>query len=64
MSTALADLSAPRKLTNRQKAAVIVRLLLSEGVEVPIGDLPEGMQEDLTQQLADMQSIDLSLIHI
>ena len=58
MSTALADLSAPRKLTNRQKAAVIVRLLLSEGVEVPIGDLPEGMQEDLTQQLADMQSID------
>ncbi len=54
MSTALADLSAPRKLTNRQKAAVIVRLLLSEGVEVPIGDLPEGMQEDLMQQLADM----------
>ena len=35
-----------------------MRLLLSEGVEVPIGDLPEGMQEDLTQQLADMQSID------
>lgn len=48
----------PVALSNRQKAAVIVRLLLAEGVNIPIADLPEAMQESLTHELASMRSID------
>lgn len=55
---ALAGLSSGPSLSNRQKAAVIVRLLLSEGVNVPLGDLPEPMQEALTHELARMRPID------
>ena len=58
MPTAFAGRPAGPVLTSRQKAAVIVRLLLAEGVQVPIGDLPEPMQEALTHELARMRPID------
>lgn len=58
MTVALAGFSAGPSLSNRQKAAVIVRLLLSEGVNVPLGELPEPMQEALTHELARMRPID------
>lgn len=49
---------APLGLSRRQKAAVIVRFLLSEGAEVTLRDLPDQMQADLTQVMADMRYID------
>ncbi|WP_128253821.1 FliG C-terminal domain-containing protein [Falsirhodobacter deserti] len=48
----------PRPLTKRQKAAVIVRLLLSEGSSVPVTALPEDMQADLTQQMGQLRLVD------
>ena len=45
-------------LNRRQKAAIIVRILLSEGSPLPLGSLPDGMQADLAQQMADMRLVD------
>ncbi len=49
---------APKILTKRQKAAVIVRLLLAEGIEVKLTSLPESLQEELTMQMSYMRFID------
>ncbi|WP_298847556.1 FliG C-terminal domain-containing protein [uncultured Ruegeria sp.] len=48
----------PRDLTNRQKAAVVVRLLLNEGAELPLEELPDDLQETLTHQLGQMGLVD------
>lgn len=45
-------------LTGRQKAAILVRLLLSEGVDIDIAALPEAMQAELTAQMAEMRLVD------
>ena len=50
--------SPARMLTGPQKAAVVVRLLLAEGTELPLSSLPEEMQESLTQELARMRAVD------
>lgn len=61
--TPLAQLPSPGasggkgRLTRKQKAAIIVRLLLNEGAEVRLKDLPEDMQISLTQQLGAMRHI-------
>lgn len=51
-------LPAPIQLSKRKKAAVIVRLLLSEGVEIDLSSLPEDLQEELTLQMSEMRFID------
>lgn len=50
----------PRRaaLTGRGKAAVVVRLLLAEGADLPLEDLPEDLQEALTQQMSRMGLVD------
>ncbi|MDX1742708.1 MAG: FliG C-terminal domain-containing protein [Ruegeria sp.] len=48
----------PRTLTSRQKAAVVVRLLLNEGADIPLEDLPDELQEKLTHQLGEMGLVD------
>lgn len=48
----------PRTLSNREKAAVVVRLLLNEGAEIPLEELPDGLQEKLTYQLGRMGLVD------
>lgn len=48
----------PRTLTRKQKAAVIVRLLVSEGEEVPLALLTEDQQADLTEAMGSMRAID------
>ena len=48
----------PRALSPREKAAVIVRLLLSEGSAPPVADLPEHMQASLTEQMSRMRLVD------
>lgn len=45
-------------LSRRQKAAVIVQLLLSEGTAPPLEDLTESQQAELTTLLAQMRTID------
>ena len=48
----------PRALNNRQKAAVVVRLLLNEGADIPLEELPDTLQEKLTHQLGQMGLVD------
>ncbi|MFN6977858.1 MAG: flagellar motor switch protein FliG, partial [Gemmobacter sp.] len=52
--------AAPVKqgLTQREKAAVIVRFLLAEGATPPLLALPEHMQAALTEQIAAMRLVD------
>ncbi|WP_128516401.1 flagellar motor switch protein FliG [Tabrizicola thermarum] len=47
-----------RVLTPRQKAAVIVRYLLTEGSSLPLASLPEHMQAALAEQMGQMRLID------
>jgi len=48
----------PRHLTPGQKAAIIVRLLLNEGADFPLEELPDELQERLTVQLGQMGLVD------
>lgn len=49
---------AARSLNAREKAAVIVRLMLAEGSPLPLASLPEHMQAALTEQMGQMRVID------
>lgn len=48
----------PRRLSSREKAAVVVRLLLNEGADIPLEELPDPLQEKLTHQLGQMGLVD------
>lgn len=50
--------SASAGLSRAQKAAIIVRFLLNEGADVPIGELPEEMQRKLTTHIGTMRFVD------
>lgn len=52
------DKRVARDLSGREKAAVVVRLLLNEGADLPLEELPETLQEKLTQQMGRMGLID------
>ncbi len=45
-------------LSGRQKAAIVVRLLLSEGAIPALSTLPESMQTELAVEIARMASVD------
>jgi len=45
-------------LSGRQKAAIMVRLLLSEGADLKIANLPEDIQTALTEQMGQMRLVD------
>ncbi len=45
-------------LSRKAKAAIVVRLLLNEGAEIPLEDLPEALQAQLTQQMGAMRTVD------
>lgn len=49
---------APRVLSKKQKAAIIVRLLLSEGVDLPLSAMSDETQENLTMQMSAMRFVD------
>jgi flagellar motor switch protein FliG len=53
-----APAGVPAPLTQKQKAAVIVRLLIAEGAQLPLDRMPDEMQRELTAQLAAMRRID------
>lgn len=48
----------PRALAPREKAAIIVRLMLAEGTPLPLSTLPDHMQAALTEQIGQMRVID------
>ncbi len=48
----------PRVPTAREKAAIIVRLMLAEGASIPVALLPEHMQASLTEQIGQMRLVD------
>ncbi|MCC5966753.1 MAG: flagellar motor switch protein FliG [Natronohydrobacter sp.] len=45
-------------LSGAQKAAIIVRLLLAEGLDAPVSALPHDLQSQLTQTLGSMRLVD------
>jgi len=49
---------APVALSGRAKAAIVVRLLLNEGADIPLEDLPDELQVSLTQQMGKMRTVD------
>jgi flagellar motor switch protein FliG len=53
---------APRVLTSREKAAIIVRLMLAQGQKLPITSLPEHMQSALAEQMGHMRLVDRSTL--
>lgn len=48
----------PRALDGRSKAAIVVRLLLNEGADIPLEELPDDLQAELTQQMGQMGLVD------
>jgi flagellar motor switch protein FliG len=46
------------QLTRRAKAAIVVRLLLNEGADIPLEELPDDLQAQLTQQMGAMRFVD------
>ncbi|MCX7299319.1 MAG: flagellar motor switch protein FliG [Rhodobacterales bacterium] len=55
--------SDARNLTRRRKAAIVVQMLLAEGVRPPIAKLPDDHQIDLTRELGSLQLVDLNTLH-
>lgn len=48
----------PANLSRRAKAAIVVRLLLNEGADIPIEDLPEDLQAHLTKAMGQIRLVD------
>lgn len=46
----------------REKAAIIVRLLLAEGAPIKLASLPEDMQTALTQQMGQMRRVSRGML--
>lgn len=47
-----------RKVSSAEKAAIVVRFLMTEGANVPLTDLPEDLQAELTQQMGNLRRVD------
>ena len=45
-------------LSRKAKAAIVVRLMLNNGADIPVEDLPEELQIQLTQQMGKMRVVD------
>jgi flagellar motor switch protein FliG len=57
------DGTGRRAVRPREKAAIIVRLLLAEGAPINITSLPEEMQTALAQQMGTMRRVDRDTLH-
>ncbi len=49
---------ASKSLSRRAKAAIVVRLLLNNGADIPLEDLPDELQAKLTHQMGAMRVVD------
>lgn len=65
LPSALGQLPPPTRpgLSRKQKAAIVVRLLLAEGADVPLTDLPEELQAELTQQMGDLRLVNRDTLY-
>ncbi|MCH2163525.1 MAG: flagellar motor switch protein FliG [Marinovum sp.] len=54
--------SKASSLSRKQKAAIIVRLLSNEGADVPLQQLEDDLQAELTKQMGQMRYIDRSTL--
>ena len=45
-------------INHRQKAAIVVSLLLQNGADMPLSRLPSDLQTDLTHQMAELRLVD------
>ncbi|MFN0115944.1 MAG: flagellar motor switch protein FliG [Paracoccaceae bacterium] len=52
----------PAELPGPQKAAVIVRLAIAGGLQLPLKSLPETMQGSLTEEMAALSTIDRATV--
>jgi flagellar motor switch protein FliG len=52
------DAGGTPPLTQREKAAIVVQFLLSEGAELTLADLPEDLQTALARQVGQMRAVD------
>lgn len=63
----LGQLAAPGKLpgglTRKQKAAIIVRLLSSEGLKLPLAELSDDQQTGIAELIAEMRLVDRDTLH-
>ncbi|MBS9718585.1 FliG C-terminal domain-containing protein [Pseudohalocynthiibacter aestuariivivens] len=50
-------------LTRKQKAAIVVRLLLGEGATLSLAKLPEQLQADLTEHIGALRLVDRKTLH-
>ena len=50
--------ATPAGLSRKAKAAIVVRLLINEGADIPLEELPEELQARLTQQMGSMRTVD------
>jgi flagellar motor switch protein FliG len=50
-------MDATPSLTRRQKAAIIVRILLSDGRTLSLGELPPQMQVELTREIGALRQV-------
>lgn len=50
--------AAARKLSRRQKAAIIVRLLVNGGAKLPLAEWTDGMQTELTRAMGGLRMVD------
>ena len=46
------------EINHRQKAAIIVSLLLQNGADMPLSRLPSDLQTDLTHHMAQLRLVD------
>jgi flagellar motor switch protein FliG len=53
-----ASFGGSTRLSGRAKAAIVVQLLLNDGVEIPLDSLPEDLQLELTKQMGEMRLVD------
>lgn len=53
-----AALTLPGGLSRRAKAAIVVRLLLSKGTDLPLEELSDELQVSLTHQMGEMRLVD------
>ena len=49
-------------MTSRQKAAIIVRMALAQGVEIKLSSLPEKLQTELVQQMSGLTRVDKATV--
>lgn len=54
----------PPSLSRRAKAAIVVRLLLNEGADIPLEELPEDLQAHLTKAMGSMRVVDRETLQV